>query len=71
MNEQKDLSAFSDEEILKEWNVRKSKIGSTEEKKMHPGTCSDCGRDTEVPFKPKPGLPIYCRECYFKRREEK
>lgn len=29
--------------------------------------CSSCGKDTQVPFKPTPGKPVYCRECYAKR----
>ncbi|MBI2543453.1 MAG: DNA-directed RNA polymerase [Candidatus Aenigmarchaeota archaeon] len=27
-------------------------------------TCSDCGQEGEVPFKPIEGRPVYCRECY-------
>jgi len=27
-------------------------------------TCSDCGKETQVPFKPVQGKPVYCRECY-------
>jgi len=34
----------------------------------HPATCSDCGKETMVPFKPTPGKPVYCRDCYSKRR---
>lgn len=29
--------------------------------------CSECGKDTQVPFKPTPGKPVYCRECFQKR----
>ncbi|WP_342766513.1 CxxC-x17-CxxC domain-containing protein [Candidatus Hecatella orcuttiae] len=35
---------------------------------MYPVTCSDCGVETEVPFKPTEGRPVYCRECYQKHR---
>lgn len=35
---------------------------------MHKVTCADCGKDTEVPFKPDPDRPVYCKECYQKRR---
>ncbi|MEW6528575.1 MAG: CxxC-x17-CxxC domain-containing protein [Candidatus Micrarchaeota archaeon] len=35
---------------------------------MYPATCSDCGAACEVPFKPKEGRPVYCRECYKKHR---
>jgi CxxC-x17-CxxC domain-containing protein len=30
--------------------------------------CSDCGKTTTVPFKPKPGKAVYCRECLAKHR---
>lgn len=28
--------------------------------------CSTCGKETEVPFKPEPGRPVYCKECIAK-----
>lgn len=33
-------------------------------REMHKVTCSDCGKQTEVPFKPREGSPVYCRDCY-------
>jgi CxxC-x17-CxxC domain-containing protein len=30
--------------------------------------CTDCGKDTKVPFRPKPGWPIRCMECYLKKK---
>ena len=30
--------------------------------------CSECGKDAEVPFKPREGTPVYCRECFMKRK---
>ena len=29
--------------------------------------CSECGKETQVPFKPTAGKPVYCRECFQKR----
>jgi CxxC-x17-CxxC domain-containing protein len=29
-------------------------------------TCNDCGKETEVPFKPRAGSPVYCPNCYYK-----
>ncbi|HOT77013.1 MAG TPA: zinc-ribbon domain containing protein [Candidatus Wallbacteria bacterium] len=26
--------------------------------------CSQCGKQTTVPFKPVQNKPVYCRECY-------
>jgi CxxC-x17-CxxC domain-containing protein len=28
--------------------------------------CSSCGKETEVPFKPEPGRPVYCKDCMNK-----
>jgi CxxC-x17-CxxC domain-containing protein len=30
--------------------------------------CSQCGRETTVPFKPTQGRPVYCRECFLGRK---
>jgi len=31
--------------------------------------CADCGKEiTELPFEPDPDRPVYCRECWAKRR---
>ena len=32
------------------------------------GVCASCGKETVLPFKPTTGKPVYCRECYLKRR---
>lgn len=37
-------------------------------REMHKVTCSECGEETEVPFKPTEGRPVYCQECYKKHR---
>ncbi len=42
----------------------------------HPGShkvetvaiCSQCGKQTTVPFKPTQGRPVFCRECFLQRR---
>ena len=31
-------------------------------------TCSHCGKETTVPFKPTQGRPVFCRECFQSRR---
>jgi CxxC-x17-CxxC domain-containing protein len=33
--------------------------------------CSECGRITTVPFKPKEGKPVYCKECLSKHKTQK
>lgn len=30
--------------------------------------CSQCGKETTVPFKLTQGRPVYCRDCFQQRR---
>ncbi len=30
--------------------------------------CSQCGKETTVPFRLTQGRPVYCRECFQQRR---
>ncbi len=38
-------------------------------REMHKATCSECGQECEVPFKPIEGKPVYCRDCYRKKKD--
>ena len=38
--------------------------GGRSDKPMFPATCSQCGRDTQVPFQPTSGRPVLCRDCF-------
>jgi CxxC-x17-CxxC domain-containing protein len=38
-------------------------------REMHKAVCSECGQECEVPFEPKEGKPVYCRECYRKKKQ--
>ena len=31
-------------------------------------TCSACGKETTVPFRPTQGRPVFCRECFQQRK---
>lgn len=42
---------------------RRSFGGDRGPREMHPAVCADCGKETTVPFKPKEGRPVYCRDC--------
>ena len=33
-------------------------------REMFTATCSNCGRDAEVPFRPTSGKPVYCSDCF-------
>ena len=37
-------------------------------REMHPVVCAECGKDTTVPFKPRGDRPVYCSDCFSKRR---
>ena len=34
---------------------------------MYKATCSECGKECEVPFRPTNGKPVYCSECFEKK----
>jgi len=34
------------------------------ERQMHPATCANCGKETEVPFAPRGDRPVYCSDCF-------
>lgn len=40
-------------------------------REMHKVICADCGKETEVPFKPDGNRPVYCRECYQNHRSRR
>lgn len=35
-------------------------------REQHKAVCSDCKKETTVPFKPTEGRPVYCRDCFPK-----
>jgi len=37
-------------------------------REMHKAVCSECKKECEVPFKPTEGKPVFCKECYSKRK---
>ena len=36
-------------------------------REMHPVTCAQCGKSTEVPFLPRGDRPVYCSDCFSKQ----
>ncbi len=38
-------------------------------REMHKATCADCKKECEVPFKPREDRPVYCKECFSKRKD--
>jgi CxxC-x17-CxxC domain-containing protein len=39
-------------------------FSSKPRRQMFPAVCAQCGKDTEVPFQPREGRPVYCSDCY-------
>ena len=39
-------------------------FGGGMRREMHPAVCAECGKDTEVPFRPTGERPVYCSDCY-------
>lgn len=37
-------------------------------REMYPAVCAECGRETQLPFEPREGRPVYCSDCYSKVR---
>jgi CxxC-x17-CxxC domain-containing protein len=42
--------------------------GYRQQREMYPAVCASCGKNTQVPFEPRNGRPVYCSDCYSKSR---
>ncbi|MBI3021482.1 MAG: DNA-directed RNA polymerase [Candidatus Omnitrophica bacterium] len=38
-------------------------------REMHKAVCAECKKECEVPFKPSGDRPVYCRDCFSKRKQ--
>lgn len=38
-------------------------------REMHKATCAECKKECEVPFKPREDRPVYCKDCFSKRKD--
>lgn len=45
--------------------------GGRSERTMHSAICSDCGKETQVPFVPRNDKPVYCSDCFQIHREQR
>jgi CxxC-x17-CxxC domain-containing protein len=39
------------------------------QRETHKAICADCGKECTVPFKPSGDRPVYCKECFAKRKD--
>ncbi len=42
-----------------------------ESRNMYTARCADCGRECMVPFEPRGDKPVYCSECFSRRKQER
>lgn len=38
------------------------------ERVLHKAICADCNKECEVPFRPSGDRPVYCKDCFSKRK---
>jgi CxxC-x17-CxxC domain-containing protein len=38
-------------------------------REMHKAVCSECGKECEVPFKPSGDRPVFCKDCFSKKKK--
>ena len=65
MLELKRIKALTKTEIEEMEGHRKS---YREAPNLHKAVCTDCGKKCEVPFKPDPNRPVYCKTCWATRK---
>ncbi len=41
---------------------------SSGERRFTQAICAECRKECEIPFKPSADRPVYCRECFAKRK---
>ncbi len=39
------------------------------QREMYPIVCDRCGKQAEVPFRPRGDRPVYCSDCYNQQRQ--
>ena len=40
------------------------------EREMFTAACAACGGEAKIPFRPREDRPVYCSECFSKKRED-
>lgn len=48
---------------------RMNSDGYQPRRQMFQVICAACGKETEVPFEPHEGRPVYCSDCYSKIKQ--
>ncbi len=54
------------------WGLARPAVGSGAygyaRRTLYPAVCAECGAKTEVPFLPRGHKPVYCSDCFQRRR---
>jgi CxxC-x17-CxxC domain-containing protein len=51
-------------------DATESRSPARTDRQLYPAVCASCGQDTMVPFEPRSGRPVYCRDCYQRVRQD-
>ncbi|QGU00394.1 hypothetical protein SYNTR_1800 [Candidatus Syntrophocurvum alkaliphilum] len=43
--------------------------GNRAPREMHDAVCAECGAETQVPFRPVEGRPVFCLDCFQQQRQ--
>ncbi len=43
---------------------RNNRGSDRQPREMFKAICAECGREAEVPFRPSPDRPVYCKDCF-------
>jgi len=43
--------------------------GNFAPREMHKAVCSECKKECQVPFKPIAERPVFCKDCYMKKKQ--
>ncbi len=68
MRTKEDKSGPSVSSIRNSFGIGRDFSGPSMQRDLHDAKCSECGKDCQVPFKPIEGRPVYCRDCYRKKK---
>ncbi|HCM41845.1 MAG TPA: DNA-directed RNA polymerase [Candidatus Omnitrophota bacterium] len=44
-------------------------FGGGAPREMFTAVCTDCKKECQVPFKPSGDRPVYCKDCFSKRKD--
>jgi CxxC-x17-CxxC domain-containing protein len=61
-----DKQFVNDPKRCKQCKAKRSSNGGRRVRAETRTTCSDCGEETTVPFKPTQNRPVLCRSCFSK-----